>query len=1535
MFKTILTLLCLLLLTSASLATINFTPSEVYVNTAVTFRIIPLRGCDFSREVISWDFGDGQRISEKGLLSVTHKYQHPGTYTVVVSSGGGRCRISERLRLEVKDLICQGSLRIWPRPASVNQKVNLELRSSGVRVYRVSFDFGDGQKVESTSPRVEHIYKKAGTYTVVVEGWGRSSRGECKIGPLRERLRVREKIKTYSVRILYSPSHPRQGEEVVFKVVSPFSPLPETFYWEFGDGSKQLNTEATVFHKFNQPGNYKITVSGKAKLPSGEICILNGVPLYISVLPSKKEVAISPEKALAIAPEKEEEESPIEEVLPGELQIQNIKVFNERGKELAFFRGVYLAGDSHEVKVEGEVISSYQETVECSLRIKDKQSNEVYYQESFSLAPLSSKKFQQEIELDKISKTIEIECFQIKAFPLAVTAKGKPQMLKAASRILQIKRKPQTAPQYFTIAGFVFWIDSFWEKPNGEIEGSAHTIIPFKFLKAGPSPTKMISGGKTSPLEAPISIQEAVGKVDSLSKDFLTQYTSSGTTFGGESGLEVTTPQGEVVYVDLKEIDYKNFVLDEKNNVQSGYFTIEIKSFLDTPQTELLYLDKISFFPQEAVATCNLNLGEKFGNVSLTFKGQVFPSFSLYSGTLKLQQQVVISNPFSLEALLTLSPDSTKLVLENGKIISSQIQGEVKLPKFSPFTYQINSGKFVFQKQKVGLLLDEVKLHISALDKEVDLPVEKHVFVDIYVPGQPEGGGSSLPSSMMAISPGEIQKIYAFTLQAEKIVVDLADFANFTFDNASPSWVGAAVFNPRIKLPVELETVEENKLIFKGDKKVDITEGDIKISGKFYKDGEQTFTLLNPNGFKVKVKNGSYIYLNNNLISYPYCLMLVDLIFPDYLEVEGKPLSINLDGLVNPDLKIQRQISYGGIVKLKKKPSLGLSDLKMEINIGKGLKNEIKFKEGKVFYLPYYSAVFAPMNESFKINSAGLWGEAINEDLNFKTQFQGFPIEIKKFEVKFNASSINKLKVSGWIRFDSLGGIKRPFLGNFKWDENKIQILSGPLTDGGNNFLSEVYDGHFFEIDIQGGNLEKFWQAELNVNLKVKIFGFQKTYNLYNFKTSPTKIAEILFTIGDNWDFFGLKALLPKGKLYVEGDKIVLEVKPKFSLGEGWLSFPMETKVKFKSDGSIESSEAGGNINIDLPQVKFEGKIKFNYDDEEGIKLTGGGKLKLLDSGVGVESDFLYAHEFNKDYDYFKIFAKAEGFQIPLGIGMSFYGLGGGFAYNMKIDVDPLNFNVKFTPQKNNLGFVAAVDLGTDDNGYTFYSKGTLNISFTTSGSTGEIGIVADAWVFKEEHEGKPPLKASLEFGWGDKTELLIAVGMKYEKEGVIKLPKGGGYNTGVIHADSSGVEVKLGEKSNPWSAKLFNLLDGNAYLTLDVKANHVGGTLGGKVSVKKETSSSICDPTGFLGCCKIYAGISGKCGFDVIIDFYPNFYLDYTGEISANAYAGCCVGKLSLAGSILLHISAPEPADFTVTLKVPYDIWIDSGTIEFSLDIV
>ncbi len=236
--------------------------------------IFEVEGIDPDGHVVEyyWDFGDGKKAKGANLTRVTHSYSKEGTYVVKVKAKDDKGAYSDPVTEEIYI-----RLQTKPKPKNkppvitkvgytpaepfVGVPVTFRVTASDPEGDRLTFqwNFGDGT-IKKGGPRITHIYKKEGAYTVkvrVMDSKGASSA-------------------VYTVSVAVKGNKPPQASIVEVRTRDNITFLfqgmgvdPDgqvvAYEWDFGDGKKakgELEGNSIphkfINHTYTSSGNYTV-----------------------------------------------------------------------------------------------------------------------------------------------------------------------------------------------------------------------------------------------------------------------------------------------------------------------------------------------------------------------------------------------------------------------------------------------------------------------------------------------------------------------------------------------------------------------------------------------------------------------------------------------------------------------------------------------------------------------------------------------------------------------------------------------------------------------------------------------------------------------------------------------------------------------------------------------------------------------------------------------------------------------------------------------------------------------------------------------------------------------------------------------------------------------------------------------------------------------------------------------------------------------------------------------------------------------------
>jgi PKD repeat protein len=233
---------------------------------------------------ICWKFGDGKDTciqysdTNPGPYTVTHHYQHGGTYEVcvrIVYAGGceaTKCKpvyvtLPDECRADFEKVTLEPTIN----PLYVTFKA-LPWHNNNKKPKRICWNFGDGRDTCIEYPAtytgtyfVRHKYNHSGTYQVCVKifYYGECEAYKCKAIQVIARDECRADFEKLPIGTVNNPL------TAVFKALpwNSNNKKPKTICWKFGDGKDTCITYPEnytggylVYHHYREPGNYEVCI---------------------------------------------------------------------------------------------------------------------------------------------------------------------------------------------------------------------------------------------------------------------------------------------------------------------------------------------------------------------------------------------------------------------------------------------------------------------------------------------------------------------------------------------------------------------------------------------------------------------------------------------------------------------------------------------------------------------------------------------------------------------------------------------------------------------------------------------------------------------------------------------------------------------------------------------------------------------------------------------------------------------------------------------------------------------------------------------------------------------------------------------------------------------------------------------------------------------------------------------------------------------------------------------------------------------------
>ncbi len=254
-----------------------------------------------------------------------------------------------------------------------------------------------------------------------------------------------------------------------------------------------------------------------------------------------------------------------------------------------------------------------------------------------------------------------------------------------------------------------------------------------------------------------------------------------------------------------------------------------------------------------------------------------------------------------------------------------------------------------------------------------------------------------------------------------------------------------------------------------------------------------------------------------------------------------------------------------------------------------------------------------------------------------------------------------------------------------------------------------------------------------------------------------------------------------------------------------------------------------------------------------GLLTLGSKKIK---SGETVTGSFVWWRA------YLKVGTTLSLAPLPLNI----YSLGGGVGYNVKITPVAGEEPDYVATNGYGLSLTALVDLGTTDNGTSWYTE----LNLTVSPSDVRVYLRGESWIMEGRNpQVDPHLTVDLEIG-GSPTIFHLAASIKVTKEagGMDMVDVNG--QVDVLFA-ANDWHVYFGSKEQPLSVTVLHYLGGQGYLQID----RSGLAMGVRKQFNLEGSAWI-----------FYGRLYGGGEIDVAAGIQP-FYVDARGKVWIGLEAG------------------------------------------------
>ncbi len=213
---------------------------------------------------VQWDFGDGQKA--EGIRS-THTFTRRGTFPVVArvrSQSGVIAEVNTVVKiveeLSLSDLRFEGTPAVDRNKITGEVPLTLNLTPITQQPFiQFSWEAEDATEVGSTNENLQAIYRRPGTYTIVMIAQDLESHA------LRFPITVEVLPPSSVISFQMKPETGVAPLTVLFD--GSESSIPDEtisgFIWDFGDGSAVEYGGAVTQHVFTKAGTYRVSLSAK------------------------------------------------------------------------------------------------------------------------------------------------------------------------------------------------------------------------------------------------------------------------------------------------------------------------------------------------------------------------------------------------------------------------------------------------------------------------------------------------------------------------------------------------------------------------------------------------------------------------------------------------------------------------------------------------------------------------------------------------------------------------------------------------------------------------------------------------------------------------------------------------------------------------------------------------------------------------------------------------------------------------------------------------------------------------------------------------------------------------------------------------------------------------------------------------------------------------------------------------------------------------------------------------------------------------
>jgi PKD repeat protein len=199
----------------------------------------------------TWDFGDNTGSTSQ---NPSHTYVSEGTYTVTltVSGEGGSTSITGTITVTRPPQAPDAQFTMSPLEGPAPLTVQFTDTSVGTVNSRL-WEFGNGETSTVPNPRI--TFTNPGSYTIRLTVTGANNLSDFTT----QTLSVFEPIRPPNADFTANPPEGPAPLDVTFNNLSSGTNI--TYLWNFGDGNTSTESGATLIHRYQNAGDYSVTLT--------------------------------------------------------------------------------------------------------------------------------------------------------------------------------------------------------------------------------------------------------------------------------------------------------------------------------------------------------------------------------------------------------------------------------------------------------------------------------------------------------------------------------------------------------------------------------------------------------------------------------------------------------------------------------------------------------------------------------------------------------------------------------------------------------------------------------------------------------------------------------------------------------------------------------------------------------------------------------------------------------------------------------------------------------------------------------------------------------------------------------------------------------------------------------------------------------------------------------------------------------------------------------------------------------------------------